>query len=53
MLIICLLVDDCRAKRGSRRKMRKQNSKVLFHTNSKQADYYMNADVNPVPSHCP
>lgn len=51
IIIIIIIIQDCcvdgrRGKSSRRRKMRKQNSKLLFHnTNSKRADYYMNADV--------
>nr|XP_046908986.1 immunoglobulin domain-containing protein oig-4-like isoform X1 [Dermatophagoides farinae] len=50
IIIIIIIIQDCcvdgrRGKSSRRRKMRKQNSKLLFHnTNSKRADYYMNAD---------
>ena len=44
-----IIIDECNCRRGKssrRRKMRKQNSKLLFHnSNSKRADYYMNVDV--------
>lgn len=46
MLIVYEFGDARRGKGSRRRKMRKQNSKILFVTNSKRADYYMNKAVS-------
>ena len=47
LLIIVAEVAEARRGKGSRRrKMKKQNAKVVFHTNPKRAEYYLNADVS-------
>ena len=49
LILLLLIVSETCARRGKgsrRRKMQKQNSKVLFHTNPKRAEYYQNEDVS-------
>jgi len=50
ILLLLIITETCarRGKGSRRRKMKKQNSKVLFHTNPKRAEYYLNADVSPM-----
>ncbi|KAI2798599.1 hypothetical protein BLOT_010575 [Blomia tropicalis] len=46
-IILLVMVNDIVGRRGKgsrRRKMKKQNSKVLFHNNPKRAEYYQNAN---------
>ncbi len=48
LLYLLLLPDEASARRGKgsrRRKMGKQNAKVVFNTNPKRAEYYNNVDV--------
>jgi len=45
LLIAELFPVEARRGKGSRRrKVKKQNAKVLFHNNPKRAEYYLNAD---------
>lgn len=48
LLVVLLLPEVCprRGKGSRRRKMGKQNAKVVFNTNPKRAEYYNNVNVS-------
>lgn len=49
LVALLLLVEQSSERRGKgsrRRKISKQNSKIMFHSNTKRADYYLNENVS-------